>query len=303
MGNALGLKRNNMIPQEKIIDGKVIADAMKKEIAAEVAAMLDKGMDAPHLAAVIVGEDGASQTYVASKEKACHSVGMTSSVYRMPANTSEEELLKLIDFLNNDEEIDGYIIQLPLPKHINETKVIHSIHPKKDVDGFTPFNIGLMQLGEPCFLPATPAGIVELLKRSGVETAGKHVVVLGRSNIVGTPISVMLSRKGADATVTICHSKTQNLPEITRQADILVVAIGKPLFLKADMVKPGAVVIDVGIHRIEDPTTEKGYRIEGDVDFDEVAKVASKITPVPGGVGPMTIVSLLYNTLQAKKRK
>ena len=289
--------------EDKIIDGKAIADAMKKEIAAEVAGMLDKGMDAPHLAAVIVGEDGASQTYVASKEKACQSVGMTSSVYRMPVNTTEEELLKLIDFLNNDEEIDGYIIQLPLPKHINETKVIHSINPKKDVDGFTPFNIGLMQLGEPCFLPATPAGIVELLKRSGVETAGKHVVVLGRSNIVGTPISVMLSRKGADATVTICHSKTQNLPEITRQADILVVAIGKPKFLKADMVKPGAVVIDVGIHRIEDPTTEKGYRIEGDVDFDEVAKVASKITPVPGGVGPMTIVSLLYNTLQAKKRK
>ena len=292
-----------MIPQDKIIDGKAIADAMKKEIAAEVAGMLDKGMDAPHLAAIIVGEDGASKTYVASKEKACQSVGMTSSVYRMPANTSEEELLKLIDFLNNDEEVDGYIIQLPLPKHIDETKVIHSINPKKDVDGFTPHNIGLMQLGEPCFLPATPAGIMELLKRSGIETAGKHVVVLGRSNIVGTPISVMLSRKGADATVTICHSRTQNLPEITRQADILVVAIGKPLFLKADMVKPGAVVIDVGIHRIDDPTSEKGYRIEGDVDFDEVAKVASKITPVPGGVGPMTIVSLLYNTLQAKKRK
>ncbi|MBO4575443.1 MAG: bifunctional methylenetetrahydrofolate dehydrogenase/methenyltetrahydrofolate cyclohydrolase FolD [Bacteroidales bacterium] len=289
--------------EDKIIDGKAIADAMKKEIAAEVAGMLDKGMDAPHLAAVIVGEDGASKTYVASKEKACQSVGMTSSVYRLPENTSEDELLKLIDFLNKDEEIDGYIIQLPLPKHINETKVIHSINPKKDVDGFTPHNIGLMQLGEPCFLPATPAGIVELLKRSGIETAGKHVVVLGRSNIVGTPISVMLSRKGADATVTICHSKTQNLPEITRQADILVVAIGKPLFLKADMVKPGAVVIDVGIHRIEDNTTEKGYRIEGDVDFDEVAKVASKITPVPGGVGPMTIVELLYNTLQAKKRR
>ena len=289
--------------EDKIIDGKAIADAMKKEIAAEVAGMLDKGMDAPHLAAVIVGEDGASKTYVASKEKACQSVGMTSSVYRLPENTSEEELLKLIDFLNNDEEIDGYIIQLPLPKHINETKVIHSINPKKDVDGFTPHNIGLMQLGEPCFLPATPAGIVELLKRSGIETAGKYVVVLGRSNIVGTPISVMLSRKGADATVTICHSKTQNLPEITRQADILVVAIGKPKFLKADMVKPGAVVIDVGIHRIEDNTTEKGYRIEGDVDFDEVAKVASKITPVPGGVGPMTIVELLYNTLQAKKRR
>ncbi len=291
------------VSEEKIIDGKVIADAMKKEIAAEVADMLDRGLAAPHLAAVIVGEDGASKTYVASKEKACHSVGFTSSVYRLPETATEKEVLDLVDFLNKDDEIDGYIIQLPLPKHIDERKVVHSISYKKDVDGFTPVNIGLMQLGEECFLPATPAGIVELLKRSGIETCGKHVVVLGRSNIVGTPISVMLSRKGADATVTICHSKTQNLKEITRQADILIVAIGKPLFLKADMVKPGAVVIDVGIHRIPDDTEEKGYRIEGDVDFEEVAKVASKITPVPGGVGPMTIVSLLYNTLQARKRK
>lgn len=291
------------VSEDKIIDGKVIADAMKKEIAAEVAEMLDKGQTAPHLAAVIVGDDGASKTYVASKEKACHSVGFTSSVYRLPETATEKEVLDLVDFLNKDDEIDGYIIQLPLPKHIDEKKVVHSISYKKDVDGFTPINIGLMQLGEECFLPATPAGIVELMKRTGIETAGKHVVVLGRSNIVGTPISVMLSRKGADATVTICHSKTQNLNEITRQADILIVAIGKPLFLKADMVKPGAVVIDVGIHRISDETEEKGYRIEGDVDFDEVCKVASKITPVPGGVGPMTIVSLLYNTLQARKRK
>jgi len=291
------------VSEDKIIDGKVIADAMKKEIAAEVAEMLDKGQTAPHLAAVIVGDDGASKTYVASKEKACHSVGFTSSVYRLPETATEKEVLDLVDFLNKDEEIDGYIIQLPLPKHIDEKKVVHSISYKKDVDGFTPINIGLMQLGEECFLPATPSGIVELMKRTGIETAGKHVVVLGRSNIVGTPISVMLSRKGADATVTICHSKTQNLNEITRQADILIVAIGKPLFLKADMVKPGAVVIDVGIHRIQDETEEKGYRIEGDVDFDEVCKVASKITPVPGGVGPMTIVSLLYNTLQARKRK
>lgn len=291
------------VSEDKIIDGKVIADAMKKEIAAEVAEMIDKGQEAPHLAAVIVGEDGASKTYVASKEKACHSVGFTSSVYRLPANATEKEVLDLVDFLNKDDEVDGYIIQLPLPKHIDEKKVVHSINYKKDVDGFTPINIGLMQLGEECFLPATPAGIVELMKRSGIETAGKHVVVLGRSNIVGTPISVMLSRKGADATVTMCHSKTQNMKELTRQADILIVAIGKPLFLKADMVKPGAVVIDVGIHRIPDETEEKGYRIEGDVDFDEVSKVASKITPVPGGVGPMTIVSLLYNTLQARKRK
>lgn len=294
-----------MNADNKIIDGKAIADAMKKEIAAEVAAMLDKGIEAPHLAAVIVGEDGASQTYVSSKEKACHSVGMTSSVYRLPEKTSEKELLDLLDFLNKDDEIDGYIVQLPLPKHIDETKVTQAIMPSKDVDGFTPYNIGLMQLGLPCFLPATPFGIVELLKRSGVETEGKHVVVLGRSNIVGTPVSVMLSRKGkgGDATVTLCHSKTKNLAEITRWADIIIVAIGKPLFLKADMVKEGAVVIDVGIHRIADESAEKGYVIQGDVDYDEVYKVASKITPVPGGVGPMTIVSLLYNTLQAAKRK
>ncbi len=294
-----------MNADNKIIDGKAIAYAMKKEIAAEVAAMLDKGIEAPHLAAVIVGEDGASKTYVASKEKACHSVGMTSSVYRLPEKTSEKELLDLLDFLNKDDEIDGYIVQLPLPKHIDETKVTQAIMPSKDVDGFTPYNIGLMQLGLPCFLPATPFGIVELLKRSGVETEGKHVVVLGRSNIVGTPVSVMLSRKGkgGDATVTLCHSKTKNLAEITRRADIIIVAIGKPLFLKADMVKEGAVVIDVGIHRIADESAEKGYVIQGDVDYDEVYKVASKITPVPGGVGPMTIVSLLYNTLQAAKRK
>ena len=212
-----------MNADNKIIDGKAIADAMKKEIAAEVAAMLDKGIEAPHLAAVIVGEDGASQTYVSSKEKACHSVGMTSSVYRLPEKTSEKELLDLLDFLNKDDEIDGYIVQLPLPKHIDETKVTQAIMPSKDVDGFTPYNIGLMQLGLPCFLPATPFGIVELLKRSGVETEGKHVVVLGRSNIVGTPVSVMLSRKGkgGDATVTLCHSKTKNLAEITRRRKAL----------------------------------------------------------------------------------
>ena len=287
----------------KIIDGKLIADTIKKEIAAEVAGMIDKGEGAPHLAAVIVGEDGASLTYVASKERACRSVGMISSVYRLSAKASEEEVLNTINFLNNDPEIDGFIVQLPMPKHINETKVIQSINPNKDVDGFTLQNIGMMQLGEPCFLPATPFGILEMLKRSNVEVAGKHVVVLGRSNIVGTPISVMLSRKGVDATVTNCHSRTENLKELTRQADILVVAIGKPEFVKADMVKEGAVVIDVGINRIED-NSEKGYHIVGDVDYNEVYKKASKITPVPGGVGPMTIVSLLHNTLlAAKKRK
>lgn len=285
----------------KIIDGKLIAATIKKEIAAEVAGMIDGGQGAPHLAAVIVGEDGASLTYVASKEKACQSVGMISSVYRLKANSTEEEVLNTIKFLNEDPEIDGYIVQLPLPAHINETKVIQSINPDKDVDGFTLYNIGLMQLGEPCYLPATPYGILELLKRSNVEISGKHVVVLGRSNIVGTPISVMLSRKGIDATVTICHTKTQNIEEITRQADILIVAVGQPEMVKADMVKEGAVVIDVGIHRIKD-NSEKGYHIIGDVDFDEVYKKASKITPVPGGVGPMTIVSLLYNTLQAAKK-
>ncbi len=284
----------------KIIDGKLIAETMKKEIAAEVASMLDSGKDAPHLAAVLVGEDGASLTYVASKEKACRSVGMVSSVYRLSAKSTEEDVLKTIDFLNNDPEIDGFIVQLPLPDHINETKVIQSINPNKDVDGFTLYNIGLMQLGEPCYLPATPFGIMELLKRSNVEIAGKHIVVMGRSNIVGTPVSVMLSRKGVDATVTMCHSKTQNLKELTRQADILIVAIGQAEYVKADMIKEGAVVIDVGIHRIKDDS-EKGYHIVGDVDYKEVYKVASKITPVPGGVGPMTIVSLLYNTLQAAK--
>lgn len=287
----------------KIIDGKQIADQIKKEIAAEVADMIDRGMDAPHLAAVIVGDDGASQTYVASKEKACHSVGMTSSVYRLPATTTEKEMLEMVDFLNNDPEIDGYIIQLPLPKHINEYKVINAIKPEKDVDGFTSINAGRMQLGLPCFVPATPNGIMELIQRSKIETAGKNVVVLGRSNIVGTPMAVLMSRKGIDSTVTLCHSRTQNIADITRQADIIVVAIGKQGFLTADMVKPGATIIDVGIHRIEDASSPKGYVIKGDVDYDEVYKVASKITPVPGGVGPMTIVSLLLNTLKAAKHE
>ena len=287
----------------KIIDGKLIAEQIKKEIAAEVAEMIDRGQDAPHLAAVIVGDDGASQTYVASKEKACHSVGMTSSVYRLPATTTEKEMLDMVEFLNNDPEIDGYIIQLPLPKHINEYRVINAIKPEKDVDGFTSINAGRMQLGLPCFIPATPNGIMELIQRSKIETVGKNVVVLGRSNIVGTPMAVLMSRKGIDSTVTLCHSRTQNIAEITRQADIIVVAIGKQGFLTADMVKPGATIIDVGIHRIEDATSPKGYVIKGDVDYDEVYKAASKITPVPGGVGPMTIVSLLQNTLKAAKHE
>lgn len=286
---------------DKIIDGKLISDQIKKEIAAEVADMIDHGKPAPHLAAVIVGDDGASKTYVASKEKACHSVGMTSSVYRLPASTTEQELLDTVKFLNEDPEIDGYIIQLPLPKHIDEDKIINAIKPSKDVDGFTSINVGRLQLGLPCFVPATPNGIMELIKRSGIETVGKDVVVLGRSNIVGTPMAILMSRKGIDSTVTLCHSRTKNLADICRRADILVAAIGKQGFVTADMVKPGAVVIDVGIHRIDDPESPKGYKILGDVDYDEVCKVASKITPVPGGVGPMTIVSLLQNTLKAAK--
>ncbi len=284
---------------DKVIDGKAVSEQIKKEISAEVAGMIDKGLPAPHLAAVIAGDDGVSKTYVASKEKACLSVGMTSSVYRLPERTTEKEMLDLVEFLNKDPEIDGYIIQLPLPKHIDESKMINAIDPKKDVDGFTSVSAGRLQLGLPCFVPATPNGIMELIKRSGIETIGKNVVVLGRSNIVGTPMAILMSRKGIDATVTLCHSRTQNLPEICRRADILVAAIGKQGFVTADMVKPGAVVIDVGIHRIEDPSSPKGYKIMGDVNYEEVYEVASKITPVPGGVGPMTIVSLLQNTLRA----
>ncbi len=290
---------------DKIIDGKAIAATIKLEIAKEVAAMIDADIKAPHLAAVIVGDDAASQTYVASKERASTQVGITSSVYRLPANCSETQLLETIDFINNDPEVDGFIVQLPLPAHIDSNRVIERIDPDKDVDGFHPYNIGRMQLGLPTYLPATPYGIMELLKRSQVEVRGKHVVVLGRSNIVGTPMSVLLSRKAenADATVTLCHSRTADIPALTRQADILIAAIGQQEFVKADMVKEGAVVIDVGIHRVADPSSPKGYRLTGDVDYEAVSKKASKITPVPGGVGPMTIVSLLQNTLLAAKKK
>ena len=292
---------SNNIDNSKLIDGKKIAAEIKDELAAEIKRLETEGKRSPHLAAILVGEDGASKTYVASKEKASKEVGFTSSVYRYPENISEQELLDAVNFLNNDPEIDGFIIQLPLPKHISESKIIEAVSPSKDVDGFNPVNVGKMILGFSTFLPATPYGIQMLLERSNVETAGKHCVVLGRSNIVGTPIANMLSRNASNAncTVTLCHSKTQNLAEITRQADILIVAIGKPFFLKADMVKEGATVIDVGIHRIEDKNSEKGYRIVGDVDFDNVAPKCSHITPVPGGVGPMTIVSLLSNTLKA----
>lgn len=283
----------------EILDGKALALQIKEEIANEVRQMTAAGHRAPHLAAVIVGSDGASMTYVANKEKSSHEVGFTSSVYRMPETTTEKQLLETIEFLNNDPDIDGFIVQLPLPKHIDEQKVINAISPDKDVDGFTPVNIGRMVLGEPCFTPATPMGICTLLKRYGIETAGKHCVVLGRSNIVGTPVANLLSRKGFDCTVTMCHSKTRNLKELALQADILVVAIGKPEFVTADMVKPGAVVIDVGIHRVEDASKKNGYRVIGDVKHAEVDAQCSWVTPVPGGVGPLTIVSLLQNTLQA----
>ena len=285
----------------QLLDGKAMALQIKDEIANEVRALTQQGHRAPHLAAVIVGEDGASMTYVANKEKSSHEVGFTSSVYRMSERTTEKQLLETVEFLNNDPDIDGFIVQLPLPKHIDEQKVINAISPDKDVDGFTPVNVGRMVLGEECFVPATPMGICTLLERYGIETVGKHCVVLGRSNIVGTPVANLLSRKGVDCTVTMCHSRTQNLAELTRQADILVVAIGKPEFVTADMVKPGAVVVDVGIHRVQDATKKSGYRIIGDVKHSEVDAKCSWVTPVPGGVGPLTIVSLLQNTLKAYK--
>ena len=281
---------------QQLLDGKAMALQIKEEIANEVRQLTAQGHRAPHLAAVIVGTDGASMTYVANKEKSSHEVGFTSSVYRMSESTTEKQLLESIEFLNNDPDIDGFIVQLPLPKHIDEQKIINAISPDKDVDGFTPINIGRMVLGEDCFVPATPMGICTLLQRYGIETAGKHCVVLGRSNIVGTPVANLLSRKGVDCTVTMCHSKTKNLAEITRQADILVVAIGKPEFVTADMVKEGAVVVDVGIHRVADDTKKNGYRVIGDVKHSEVDSKCSWVTPVPGGVGPLTIVSLLQNT-------
>jgi methylenetetrahydrofolate dehydrogenase (NADP+)/methenyltetrahydrofolate cyclohydrolase len=288
----------------KIIDGKQIAEVIKGEIRAEVAKYIDDYDVAPHLAAILIGDDAASDTYVSHKEKDCKSVGITSSIYRFSTDVSQDELLKTIDFINDDDDVHGLIVQLPLPKHINVDTVISHIDPKKDVDGFHPLNIGKMMLGHPAFLPATPAGIIELLKRYDIETSGKHCVILGRSNIVGTPLSVMLSRKSkhGNATVTLCHSKTQNIKEITLQADILVAAIGMPEFVTADMVKPGAVVIDVGIHRVPDASLQAGFRLIGDVNFAEVSKIASFITPVPGGVGPMTRIALLQNTLTAFKQ-
>lgn len=288
----------------QLIDGKATSQAVKLEIAEEVKSMLASGLKKPHLAAVLVGSDGGSETYVAAKIKACEEVGFISSLIRFAADVTEDEVLASVKKLNNDTNVDGFIVQLPLPKHISEEKVTEAIDPRKDVDGFHPQNIGRMITGAPAFVSATPQGIMELLKRYNIETKGKHVVVIGRSNIVGRPMSILLSLKGTpgDATVTVCHSRTSNLKELCLQADIIVAALGIPGFLKADMVKNGAVVIDVGTTRVDAPDTKRGWRLKGDVDFDNVAPKCSFITPVPGGVGPMTIVSLLMNTLKAAKK-
>ena len=289
----------------KIIDGKEIARQIKVEIAAEVAAIIDDGNDGPHLAAILVGDDSASQTYVSGKEKACKEVGIISSLYKLPESVSEKELLEVIDYLNNDDHISGFIVQLPLPKHIDEKKMICRINPAKDIDGFHPENFGRMALNLPAYIPATPYGIMQLIERYKIETSGKNCVVLGRSHIVGSPVSILLSRKAypGDATVTVCHSRTPNLKDISKNADILIVAMGQPEFVTKDMVKEGAVVIDVGIHRIPSESSKSGYKLIGDVKFDEVSKKASFITPVPGGVGPMTIAALLMNTLKAYKKE
>lgn len=284
-----------------LIDGKATSIAIREELAEEVKKRKASGLKTPHLAAILIGDDGASQTYVNSKVRACEKAGFKSTLLRGDASTTEAELLQMVHDLNNNPDIDGFIVQLPLPKHINEQKVIEAVDPRKDVDGFHPENVGRMVLNLPGFLPATPYGIIQLLERYAIETSGKHAVVIGRSHIVGSPMSILLARnsKVGNCTVTLTHSRTQNLKEVTKSADILVVALGKAEFVTADMVKPGAVVIDVGITRIADPSKERGYRIAGDVDFDSVAPVASFITPVPGGVGPMTIASLLKNTLLA----
>lgn len=288
----------------KLIDGKAVAAQIKTEIAKEVADIKAKGGKIPHLAAIIVGHDGGSEAYVANKVKSCEEVGFESSLIRFDSDVTEQELLDCVHRLNNDDNIDGFIIQLPLPKHISEDRITEAIDYRKDVDGFHPVNVGRMSLGLPCFLSATPAGIVELLKHYNIETQGKHCVVLGRSNIVGKPVSTLMMQKGnpGDCTVTICHSRTKNIKEMCLQADIIIAALGVPEFLKGDMVKEGAVVIDVGTTRVPNAESKSGFKLTGDVAFDEVAPKASYITPVPGGVGPMTIVSLMKNTLLAGKK-
>jgi len=286
-----------------LLDGKKTAAAIKQEIADEVEKLRSEGKKTPHLATILVGTNPSSQTYVANKIKDCEEVGFRSSLIRFEENTSEDILLNKIKELNDDDDIDGFIVQLPLPAHIDENRVIESIDPLKDADGFHPVNLGKMMIGLPCFLPATPFGIVELIKRYSIETSGKKCVVIGRSNIVGRPVSILLSRKGMDATVTVVHSRTTNLENIVKEADIIIAALGSPGFIKAEMIKNGAVVIDVGTTRVKAPDTKTGWKFAGDVDFDNVAPKCSFITPVPGGVGPMTRVSLLKNTLIAAKNR
>lgn len=287
----------------KIIDGKQISSDIKLEIAEDVKKIKENGGKIPHLAAVLVGNDGGSETYVAHKVKACEQVGFNSTLVRFESDITEDELLAKVNDLNNDPDIDGFIVQLPLPDHISENKVIEAIDPTKDVDGFHPVNVGKMVVGLPSFVSATPFGIMELLKRYDIETSGKKCVVIGRSNIVGRPVSILMSKKGVDATVTVVHSRTKDLPAVTAEADIIIAAMGIPGFVTADMVKEGAVVIDVGTTRVKSDVTKSGWKLRGDVDFDSVAPKCSYITPVPGGVGPMTIVSLLQNTLLAGKMK
>lgn len=289
----------------ELLDGKRIADEIKAEIAAEVETIKKNGGKIPHLAAVLVGHDGASETYVGHKEKACAQVGFKSQVLRFEETISEAELLNQINTLNSNPDVDGFIVQMPLPEHINEQKVIEAIDPRKDVDGFHPVNVGRMVIGLPSYISATPDGIIELLRRYKIETAGKHCVVLGRSNIVGRPMANLLSQKAypGDCTVTVCHSRTPNIKEFTKSADILVVALGRAEYVTAGMVKEGAVVVDVGITRVASKKTKSGWKLLGDVKFDEVAPKCSYITPVPGGVGPLTIVSLLKNTLKAAKKE
>lgn len=288
----------------ELIDGKKVSGDIKKEIAAEVAEMIVAGKKQPHLAAVLVGHDGGSETYVAAKVKACEECGFKSTLIRFEADVTEDELLATVDKLNNDADIDGFIVQLPLPKHISEQKVIEAIDYRKDVDGFHPINVGRMSIGLPCFVSATPAGIVELLRRYNIDTKGANCVVLGRSNIVGKPVASLMMQKGnpGNATVTVCHSATKNIKEICREADIIIAALGSPEFVKEDMVKEGAVIIDVGTTRVPSTVTKSGWKLKGDVDFEHVAPKCSYITPVPGGVGPMTIVSLMKNTLLAAKK-
>jgi methylenetetrahydrofolate dehydrogenase (NADP+) / methenyltetrahydrofolate cyclohydrolase len=288
-----------------IIDGKKVSADIKNELAQEVKDLLQKGKKVPHLAAILVGNDGASETYVAAKVKACEETGFKSSLIRLPDSITESELLQIISDVNNNDDIDGLIVQLPLPKHINEEKITMAVNPGKDVDGFHPENVGKMVIGQPTYLPATPFGIMTLLERYNIPTAGKNCVVIGRSNIVGTPMSVLMSRNSepGNCTVTLCHSKTKNLKDFTLMADIVIVALGKPQFLTADMVKDGVVVIDVGITRVKSDETKSGFKLLGDVDYHSVAPKCSYITPVPGGVGPMTIAGLLLNTLAACKGK